>query len=128
MNRRDLGMAVLGAAAGIAGCSGPMQKLLVPNADAARSDATGLAPEVVTAHWLRLRNLQPRSNFDIYLVPSHVNYWSSTNTAKHVAQVDEAQLSNGYFYVEAIAAGISSIVLTGKGGESLSVRVEVAAS
>jgi len=118
-------MAVLGAAAGIAGCSGPVKSLLVPNADAARSDARAVSPETITAHWLRLRQLKPRSNFDIYLVPANSNYWSATNTAPNVAQVDATHLSNGYFYVDAIAAGIASITLTGKGGESLAVRIEV---
>jgi hypothetical protein len=119
-------MAVLGAAAGIAGCSGPVKSLLVPNADAARSEAKGLAPEVAGAHWLRLRRLQAGSNFDIYLVPAHANYWTATNAAPHVAKVDEAQLNNGFLYVEALAAGISNISLSGKGGESLSIRIEVA--
>jgi hypothetical protein len=126
VNRRDLGIAVLGAAAGIAGCSTPMQSLLVPSADAARAEEKGLSQNVVSAHWLRLRHLQVRSNFDIYLVPSHSNYWSASNNAPHVAQVDENQLSTGYFYVEAVGPGTANISLTGKGGESLSVRIEVA--
>ncbi|HVA32715.1 MAG TPA: hypothetical protein VNG31_01120 [Candidatus Baltobacteraceae bacterium] len=126
MNRRDLGIAVLGAAAGIAGCSSPVQSLVVPSADAGPVKETGVLPNIVSAHWLRLRHLQVHSNFDIYLVPAHSNYWSATNTAPHVAQVDESHLSAGYFYVEAVGSGTAHIYLTGKGGESLSVRVEVA--
>ena len=126
MNRRELGIAVLGAAAGIAGCSGPVQSLLVPSAEAAGAGGKRFTPDVVTAHWLRLRNLQVHSNFDVYLVPANPNYWSASNNAPHVAHVDEAELSNGYFYVEAVGAGIANITLTGKGGESLSVRIEVA--
>jgi hypothetical protein len=67
------------------------------------------------------------SNFDIYLVPAHANYWSATNTAHPVAAVDENALANGYLYVEAVGCGLANIALTGKGGENFSIRVEVAA-
>lgn len=120
MNRRDLGMAVLGVAAGMA----------APIAGAAPAEQNGLSrngfsTNVISAHWLRLRKVKVHSNFDIYLVPAHSNYWSATNTAHHVAEVDERHLAQGYFYVEAVGLGTALISLTGKGGESLSVSIQV---
>ncbi len=120
MNRRDLGIAIFGVAAGMA----------APSAGAApaeqnSSSPNGISRNALSAHWLRLRNLQVHSNFDIYLIPAHANYWSATNSARHVAAVDENALANGYFYVEAVGRGLANIALTGKGGEYLSVRIEV---
>jgi hypothetical protein len=44
MNRRDLGMACLGIAAGIAQCSGPVQSLLVPQAEASDPEESAVSP------------------------------------------------------------------------------------
>jgi hypothetical protein len=113
-------MAVLGVAASMA----------APSAGAAPAEQNGSSPNgfstnALTAHWLRLRSLKVLSNFDMYLIPAHANYWSATNSARHVALVDEIQLANGYFYVEAVGLGIALISLTGKGGEYFSIRIEV---
>jgi hypothetical protein len=118
-------MALIGAAAGIAGCSGPVQSLIVPNADAARAVGKGVTGDVVSAHWLRLHHLRVNASFDIYLIPKNANYWTATNTAPHVAVVNEANLNNRYFDVFVVGRGSADIMLTGKGGESLSIYIGV---
>lgn len=119
MNRRELGIGVLGAAAGIAGCSQPVKSLFVPEATA----ADALRPDATSIHWLRLHDLRVGSNFDIYLLPSAQNYWRATNSHPHVATVSESHLALGYLYVHVVGAGDTTIHLTGNGGETLVVAV-----
>jgi hypothetical protein len=117
MNRRELGIAALGAAAGIAGCSQPARSLFVPEATA----AAAVRPDATSIHWLRLNAMRVDSNFDIFLLPNAKNYWQATNSHPHVATVSETHLAHGYLYVHVVGAGDTTINLTGKGGETLVV-------
>lgn len=122
MKRRDLGMAVLGAAAGVTGCSQPVKSLFIPDATAANVQE----PDASTVRWLRLHRLQVGSHFSVSLLPAHIeNYWHATNSDPEVAEIDKKLLSAGTsLTVKVIAEGQSLIEVTGKKDETLVITIE----
>jgi hypothetical protein len=124
MNRRDVGIAFLGAAAGIAGCSQPAKSLFVPEADAANA-ANAVTPATASAHWFRIHQLRVNSSFDVYLIPHEAEYWIATSSHPHIAAVDESFLPHAFLNVNMVGTGDATIHLTGKNGETLAVRVNV---
>jgi hypothetical protein len=120
MKRRDLGMAVLGAAAGVAGCSQPVKSLFVPDATA----ANGRGPDNAPIRWLYLRKQQVGSFFGVGL-PGGGDDWHATSSHPHVVEISEKTLrKTGDLHAKVIGEGYSIIQLTGKNGENLEIIVD----
>jgi len=124
MKRRDLGMAMLGVAAGVAGCSPAMRNALVPNAaanEAAQPNQSALAN-------MYIRGLkQDTGIMHIGILPAKPNYWTAKISDKDRVRIDEKRLKErGLLTIFAKAAGpLCEIVLTGTNDELLKLFVEV---
>lgn len=122
MKRRDLGMAVLGAAAGVTGCSQPVKVLFVPDATAANVQT----PDATTIRLLRLHKQQVGSYFVMALLPSRIeNYWHAANSDPEVVEIDKKLLSAGTsLTVKVIGEGESFIEVTGKKNEIVTIVID----
>jgi len=122
MKRRDLGMAVLGAAAGVTGCSQPVKSLFIPDATAANAQT----PDAATVRWVRLHKQQVGSHFSVSLLPAHLeNYWHATNSDPDVVEIDKKLLSDGTaLSVKVIADGQAIIDVTGKKNETVVITID----
>lgn len=90
MKRRDLGMAVLGAAAGVTGCSQPVKSLLVPDANAANVPVPNDAAMVES---VGLAQVQVNTIVRLLLLPREKGYWrASVFGPSGAVEYDKAKL------------------------------------
>jgi hypothetical protein len=122
MNRRELGIAVLGAAAGVAGCSSPVTSLIVPSADAA---AGARSPDTLRTSMVKLRRLHINSNIEIWLEPAIPNYWTATQNEPPIARIIKSSLESGVLYADIVTWGNGVIEVRGKNAEVLAVVFDV---
>lgn len=115
MKRRDLGIAVLGAAAGAAGCSQPVQSLLLPSADAAK----GVSPnEAALVESILVAQVQPNTIISVPLMPREKGYWrASIFGASGAVEYDKAKLNDqAVLYAKVLTTQKVSIALIGGNG------------
>jgi hypothetical protein len=124
MKRRDLGMVMLGAAAGVAGCSPAMRNALVPDAvanEAVRPNETAMSNMYITG----LK--QDTGIMHIGILPAKPNFWTVKISDRDRVRVDEKRLKErGLLTIFAKAAGpVCQILLTGPNDEFFKLFVEV---
>ena len=115
MKRRDLGIAVLGAAAGVAGCSQPVRSLLLPQADAAKQvapDEAALVESIVVAQ------VQPHTIISVPLMPREKGYWrAAVFGASGAVEYDKVKLDEqAVLYAKVLTTQKVSIALIGGNG------------
>ena len=121
MKRRDLGIAVLGAAAGVAGCSQPVRSLLLPQADAAK----GVAPdEAALVESIGVAQVQPNTIINVPLMPREKGYWrASVFGASGAVEYDKTKLNDQAILVAKVLTTqkVSIALIGGNGLRYLSV-------
>lgn len=122
MNRRELGIAVLGAAAGVAGCSSPVTSFIVPDANAAEG---ARSPDTSRASMVRLRRLHINANIEIWIEPAIPNYWTATQNEPPIALINKQSLANGVLWADIVTWGNGLIEVRGKNAEILTVIFDV---
>ena len=115
MKRRDLGMAVLGAAAGVAGCSQPVKSLFVPEANASNVRGPNAAAQVES---ITLASVQPNTIIRVPLSPRTKGYWrASVFGATGAIEYDKVKLEDeGLLHAKVLAVQKVSIALIGGNG------------
>lgn len=115
MKRRDVGMAVLGAAAGVAGCSQPGKSLLVPDANAANVPAPNDAASVES---IGLAQVQANTIVRVLLLPREKGYWrASIFGASGAVEYDKAKLNDeAVLHAKVLTTQKVSIALIGGNG------------
>ncbi|HEY1976183.1 MAG TPA: hypothetical protein VGG89_06555 [Candidatus Baltobacteraceae bacterium] len=115
MKRRDLGMAVIGAAAGVAGCSQPVTSLLVPDANAANVTVPNDAAMVEA---VGLAQVQVNTVVRLYLQPRQKGYWrASVFGPSGAVEYDKTKLDDeSVLQAKVLTTQKASIALIGGNG------------
>jgi hypothetical protein len=111
---------LLGAGAGMAGCSRPVQSLLVPAATA----ADVRAPHSASVESLGLAQVQVNTIVNMQLVPRAKGYWRAVTSVKGAVEILDKRLDEeSILYAKLLEMRKVSITLIGRGGETFGVDI-----